>query len=178
MKFDFFLIKKLFCLNDVEIIYNTMIKYSNPSYTYNSGKVKRSVNYKITDYEYVKKQLKRLIDKVHETNNLHFGYDLYPILDCQGIHLHEYLPSESVGYDWHTDSNLDFAKDTKLTVLLNLSKEKYEGGELEIFNCDKINFNEPGDVLIFKSFIPHKVHKIIKGTRKTLTLWMHGPCFK
>tara|TARA_R100001509_G_C4804767_1_gene194353 strand:- start:260 stop:796 length:537 start_codon:yes stop_codon:yes gene_type:complete len=178
MKYDFFLIKKFFCLKDIGNIYNVLSKYSNSAYTYKSGNVKTSVKYKITDYGYVKNELKRLMDKVHETNNAHFGYDLYDTLDCQGFHLHEYLPNDSVGYDWHTDANSDHAKDIKLTVLLNLSDKKYKGGEIKIFGCDEINFNEPGDILIFKSFMPHKVDRVIKGTRKTLTFWMQGPCFK
>jgi predicted 2-oxoglutarate/Fe(II)-dependent dioxygenase YbiX len=39
-------------------------------------------------------------------------------------------------------------------------------------------FFEPGDILVFKSFYLHKVDKIISGERKTLSIWMEGPCLK
>ncbi len=61
---------------------------------------------------------------------------------------------------------------------INLSENKYQGGDLSIYTCGKIDFSEPGDILIFKSFMSHKVDKLLKGSRKTLSIWMEGPCFK
>jgi len=38
-------------------------------------------------------------------------------------------------------------------------------------------FNKPGDMLMFKSYINHKVSPILSGERRTLTLFFHGPRF-
>ena len=72
-------------------------------------------------------------------------------------------------------------RDIKLTALLNLSEENYEGGELLLFRGWEIickEFNEPGTAIIFPSFTNHKVTKITKGSRNTLALWMSGPKFR
>ena len=65
--------------------------------------------------------------------------------------------------------------------LLNLSEEKYEGGELFLFRANEIictEFNKPGSAIIFPSFINHKVNKITSGKRHTLAIWLSGPKFR
>jgi predicted 2-oxoglutarate/Fe(II)-dependent dioxygenase YbiX len=178
MKFDYFLHKKYLTLENVNQISKTADKYENPYLTdYPDGKAVKTAKVKIINYRYLKDSLTDLVDVVRHTNNKHFGYNLYNTDDCRALHLNEYLPEDAVGYDWHTDGDKNHAQDIKLTVLVNLSK-KYTGGEFKLFSCPKINFFDTGDVLIFKSFVPHKVEKITSGKRKTLTLWMDGPCFK
>ena len=69
----------------------------------------------------------------------------------------------------------------KLTALLNLSEEKYEGGELFLFRANELicnEFNTPGSAIIFPSFINHKVNKILSGRRHTLAIWFSGPKFR
>ena len=178
-KYDYFIYKKYLSLKDVKNISKALIKYSNPKNKDNPAKAAiKTADVKITAYGHVKEPLKPLMDIVHDTNNKYFGYNLNKTLDCQTVHFNEYLPNDKVGYDWHIDFSPYYAQDIKLTVLVNLSESKYKGGELSIFNCGKIDFCEPGDILIFKSFMLHKVDKIISGKRRTLSLWMEGPCFK
>ena len=85
-------------------------------------------------------------------------------------------------YTWHIDATPKSPiKDIKLTCLLNLSEEKYEGGELVLFKGEEVSckeFNEPGSAVVFPSFTNHKVNKLISGTRSTLALWMSGPKFR
>ena len=72
-------------------------------------------------------------------------------------------------------------RDIKLTALLNLSEEKYDGGELVLFRASEIicnEFNTPGSAIIFPSFINHKVNKIVSGNRHTLAIWLSGPKFR
>lgn len=178
MKYDFYIHKKFLTLENVDQISKAADKYVNPYLTDNPAKkAVKNAKVKVINYRYLKEHLVDLLDVVHFTNNRHFGYDLYNTNDCRALHLNEYLPKDAIGYDWHTDASYNYSQDIKLTVLVNLSK-KYTGGELKLFHCPKINFFDAGDVLIFKSFVPHKVEKITSGKRKTLTLWMDGPCFK
>ena len=179
MKFDYYLYKKYLNLKNIKAISKAAKKYANPNLKDNKAKnaIKTS-RVKIVEYRYTKKHLEALVDIIDQSNKRYFGFTLYSINDCHGLNLNEYLPNDSVGYDWHLDGDKNHADDVKLTTLVNLSTEKYTGGQFKIFSCEDIDFSEPGDVLIFKSFMPHKVEKIISGKRTTLTLWMEGPCFK
>lgn len=85
-------------------------------------------------------------------------------------------------YDWHIDTILA-PRDglyRKLSFSLMLTDpDDYTGGEL-LMN-DKGNQDNPtslrpkkGDLVCFYSHVPHKVSKIISGTRTTLVTWGLG----
>ena len=99
-------------------------------------------------------------------------------------------------YDWHQDAwlepynkpfNLNYhGKIRKLScsIILNDSKE-YKGGELEfahnhtgVPNKDKIikckQIGKQGDIVIFPSFIRHRVKPVTSGIRKSLVVWTLG----
>jgi len=82
-------------------------------------------------------------------------------------------------YDWHIDANRETQPlDVKLTCLLNLSEEPYEGGEFCAINSnDKIKFDS-GMGLVLNSLIAHKVTPVTKGKRITLTYWAIGPSWR
>ena len=66
----------------------------------------------------------------------------------------------------------------KLTCLLNLSEEPYEGGDFYLaVNKEKLEFGS-GDGLVFTSLIAHKITPITKGERISLTYWGDGPAWK
>ena len=103
-------------------------------------------------------------------------------------------------YDWHCDSfetpynnpeNLNFhGKIRKLSVTCSLSDPKdYKGGELEF------NFNNPeatkkqnikkcleilprGSLVVFPSFVWHRVKPVTKGVRYSLVIWNLGYPYK
>ena len=81
-------------------------------------------------------------------------------------------------YGWHIDATTTYPYDVKLTCMLNLSEEPYEGGEF----CTKIpNKEQPyisGEGLVLPSLIAHKVNPITKGKRITLTYWASGPSWR
>ena len=96
----------------------------------------------------------------HVNRNV-FGYDIYWDFHLEGLNYNVY----GVGgeYGWHIDANKDNRpRDSKLTCLLNLSEEPYEGGEFELMGgMDGNEFNS-GMGLIFNSLIAHKVTPITK----------------
>jgi PKHD-type hydroxylase len=58
------------------------------------------------------------------------------------------------------------------TLLLN---DSYEGGELNFDNEEKSKSNlEIGDMILFPSFLPHKVEPITSGVRWSLVGWSLG----
>lgn len=84
-------------------------------------------------------------------------------------------------YDWHTDSGPTLQEHRKLTFVVGLSDpDDYEGGELEINitgNHEK-SFTtkiKKGDVVVFPSYLPHRVKSVTKGTRMTMVGWAVGP---
>ena len=91
-----------------------------------------------------------------------------------------------VKYDWHHDVWWENTKphDRKLSVVLQLSsQDKYTGGNFE-FNAPEINpleiepFRQQGSILIFPSFLFHRVTPILSGTRYSLVSWIEGPKFR
>ena len=86
-------------------------------------------------------------------------------------------------YDWHTDGSPDgSAYDIKFTLLINTSIQSYEGGKFYLFttggsqHIDKLD--DPGNVVIIKSHIPHRVSPVTKGIRHSVTLFYSGPKFQ
>lgn len=87
-------------------------------------------------------------------------------------------------YSWHYDSGPNMPEHRKLSVVLGLSDPaSYEGGELQInAHGDQ---NKPhslkikrGDLVVFPSFMGHRVTPVTSGERLTLVGWAVGPKFK
>ena len=68
--------------------------------------------------------------------------------------------------------------DIKLTCLLNLSEETYEGGEFHTINVGGKHDFAPGMGLIMNPLIAHQVTPVTKGERITLTYWAGGPAWR
>ena len=68
--------------------------------------------------------------------------------------------------------------DIKMTFLLNLSEEPYEGGDFIIDKKPQPFFREPGTAILFKSYIKHEVTPVTKGERISLSYFMCGPKFQ
>jgi|TARA_R100001530_G_scaffold6519_3_gene7583 PKHD-type hydroxylase len=103
-------------------------------------------------------------------------------------------------YDWHCDSwtepyntpdNLGFhGKIRKLSVALSLSDPKdYKGGDFEfdfrnkdpdkkrhVVKCKELKTK--GSIVIFPSFVWHRVKPVTKGKRYSLVMWNLGHPFK
>ena len=102
-------------------------------------------------------------------------------------------------YDWHCDSwhkpydkpdDLNsHGKIRKLSVTVSLSDEtEYEGGDFEFdFRSAEDGSNQPqvckeirpkGSVVVFPSFVWHKVNPVTSGTRYSLVVWNLGWPFR
>jgi len=112
-----------------------------------------------------------------QINKAVFGYDIYWDFHLDSLNYNVY----GIGgeYEWHIDGTKPPNRsDMKLTCLLNLSKEPYQGGEFCMINsAKKIEFTS-GMGLIMNSLIAHKVTPVTKGERITLTYWADGPSWK
>lgn len=130
---------------------------------------------------FIQNMVSRLEQYVHYVNENHFGYDLFPFNNHDSCLLNIYKAENQGRYDYHIDSSRDGASDVKLTVLANLSMQEYKGGIFKIFNGNEYEIpqiSQPGSVLVFKSYLNHKVTPITYGERRTLTIFGRGPRFR
>ena len=141
---------------------------------------------------------KELHPYVHEANkNAGWNFEWDRSESCQftKYRLNQY-------YDWHCDSwdkpydkpdRLDYGKIRKLSVTCQLTDgSEYEGGELEFDfrNYDPHMRDEArhlkkakeilpkGSIIVFPSFVWHRVKPVTSGTRYSLVAWHLGQPFK
>jgi len=115
--------------------------------------------------------------KCQSINRDHFGYDIYWDFHIEDVSINIY--GEGGEYGWHVDGNpTPTPIDYKLTCLLNLSEEPYEGGDLYLVINEEKKVINPGDGICFNSLIAHKVTPVTKGERRTLTYWAQGPSWR
>jgi len=123
----------------------------------------------------------------------------YEITACEPVQITKYDNLDY--YHWHMDGNgchmskynnpknkwLD-GKVRKLSMSLILNDD-FEGGQLQIASLkssnDKYHVTEytppyrgPGSIIVFPSFLMHRVKPVTKGTRYSLVAWFVGPSFK
>ena len=146
------------------------------------GNPKQFASSKVIKWYKLKPMLRHIVDVVYQTNSDYCGYNLFPMTGDKELILASYSSKLGGKYDWHIDSGASPVFDTKLTVILNLSEKKYEGGQFqyisqgnEIVTIDR--FNAFGSLIMFKSHLNHRVLPITKGERNSLTLFLNGPKF-
>ena len=98
-----------------------------------------------------------------------FGYDIYWDFHIEVLNYNVYGINDE--YDWHIDARTETRTDIKLTCLLNLSEEPYEGGEFHMVSSGKKFEFTPGMGIILTSLLSHKVTPITKGNRNSLVGW-------
>ena len=110
-----------------------------------------------------------------EINRHQWNYDIRGIQDIQIAHY-----TEGGHYDWHTDTTPPDENNIqrKLSGVLMLSDPNdYEGGVLEIKDSEMPPLKQ-GMLIVFPSFMKHRVTKVTKGNRFTAVAWAVGPAFR
>lgn len=120
-----------------------------------------------------------LWEYVSEANRRAFGVDVTNYADMQYT---EYLGANKGEYDWHidTDWNNTMMFDRKLSVTLQLSDAAdYEGGDFEFQSVETPTDSKgKGTLLIFPSYLRHRVAPVTKGKRYSLVAWFEGPAWR
>jgi PKHD-type hydroxylase len=84
-------------------------------------------------------------------------------------------------YSWHMDLGNGHAARRKITIVVQLSDpDDYEGGDLEfMLRADPTTVpKNKGAVVLFPSWMLHRVTPVTKGLRKSLVAWVSGPSWK
>jgi hypothetical protein len=128
----------------------------------------------------VEEKLKKLFQHVKTWNRQWFGYELYPDIPPGG-NINVYS-GKTNSYGYHSDrTDLGMSSDSKLTAILNVSQNKYIGGEFEIFegyDHHIESLDHPGTLIVFPSYWYHRVKPVLSGERTTISFWFLGPNWK
>ena len=120
----------------------------------------------------------RIMSQVVEANNTIWNFDLKAIID--NIQYTEY-DGNGGHYDWHLDIGPGSISHRKISIVIQLSDpDDYVGGDLEIMNASEKTVipRGKGNVVIFPSFLLHRVVPLTSGNRKSLVLWVGGDHYK
>lgn len=181
MKYDCYYIEGVYSIDERIDISEKSIKRKNINLKDSPaiGTTKTS-NVSIIRYGDLREELERCYQLCLNMNKHFFGFDIFEISDLDTVAYAEYHDSNNGEYDWHVDAVRNEPYDLKLTALLDLSTEPYEGGDFLLFSNgeQKISGFIPGGIIIFPSWIPHKVSPVTSGTRKSMALFLSGPSFK
>jgi len=185
---EYWVWENVLSLQNIKIVNN----YINQNYDFveppehgacdENGNSKKFAEAKVIKWYKLKSILQHIIDVAYQTNNNYCGYNLYPMTGDGELIFANYSSKLGGKYDWHVDSCGTHIFDTKLTVILNLSENVYEGGQFQYIGAgnntisiDK--FNNLGSMIMFKSYLNHRVLPVTKGERNSLTLFLNGPKF-
>jgi PKHD-type hydroxylase len=126
--------------------------------------------------------LQKFANVSEEINQHKFGFNIYPLQFSDGLNHNTYKADKNSEYFWHMDGTFsDSVSDIKITCLLNLSENPYEGGEFCLLSMApdiKEEFSKVGTAIFFPAFFIHRVTPVTKGERISLTLWRSGPRFQ
>ena len=141
-------------------------------------------------------ELVKLFGKIiQDYNQNHSGWN-FDIEFIEAIQLGHYHKGDH--YDWHIDAfkdprirtqheyhpNKPYNRKVSVTIWLN-DPEEYEGGEFDLetggpnaeVRYDTMKY-EKGTIVVFPSYMWHRVRPVTSGVRKSLVLWIQGPPFK
>ena len=110
-----------------------------------------------------------------EANNCLWNFDL--VTATEDLQFTEYYATNKGHYDWHLDTGPDNLSIRKVSITVQWSDpSEYEGGELELLRGrdPEIAPKGKGVVVMFPSYIMHRVTPVTKGTRKSFVLWLGG----
>jgi PKHD-type hydroxylase len=123
---------------------------------------------------------KRLMELAVEANDTLWKFDLISAPEL--IQYTEYYDSEEGHYDWHQDIGPNEGSLRKVSITVQLSEaDEYEGGDLQLWKGGNSVINSArgaGVVVVFPSYLMHRVSKVTKGTRRSFVLWVGGQHYK
>lgn len=126
---------------------------------------------------------KKMRDGIQHLNDNYYQYDL------TGFDHIQYTEYNNTGskYDFHMDMftglNIDKNLTRKLSGVLFLSDaDEYTGGEFQIMEGgpDSITTiqQKAGRLIVFPSYMIHRVAPVLSGVRRSLVVWCVGPKFR
>lgn len=124
---------------------------------------------------------KHLLMSFEMANTLFFNFDISNKMSKIRM-----LRYEDTGkYDWHLDIGNEQTSVRKITAIIQLSDENdYDGGNFEFSMTDETGENtavgsrKKGSLILFPSYLGHRVSPLTRGVRYSVLTWMLGNAFK
>lgn len=114
---------------------------------------------------------------VKEANQQFYRTDLFGFTEKLQITKYE----KGNFQNWHMDMGHGGYSIRKLTFSIQLSApEDYEGGEFEVLAYyDPMGFSkDQGTIIVFPTYVVHRVKPVTKGIRYSLIGWIGGPHYR
>ena len=112
-----------------------------------------------------------------ENNNYRYHFDLLGF--HESLQLAKYDQQDH--FDWHMDFGVGMNSSRKLSLSVQLSDgDSYEGGDLQFMINNQV-YNAPrvkGTLVLFPSYLMHRVTPITAGVRMSIVGWVTGPPFR
>jgi PKHD-type hydroxylase len=105
----------------------------------------------------------------------------YGLISQEKTQIGRYKSSDEGHYDWHMDAFTPInGIQRKLSISILLSDpSEFEGGELQFKGIeDRKILTKQGSIVVFPSFIEHRVTPVTKGVRYSAVTWASGPSFR
>ena len=97
------------------------------------------------------------------------------------VQIGRYAAEDGGHYGWHLDGaepENGMQRKLSVSILLNDPSE-FEGGELQLKYVDSNNtLTKRGSIVVFPSFMEHRVTPVTKGVRYSAVTWALGPAFR
>lgn len=182
MKYDYFYVPDLYSKEECDLLRQKLSVITEQNIGIIDVPAENTV--KTSEVHFFKaghlEEVDRIRSAIIDVNHNVFRFNCFNFSDEDVLYFNVYDSKHQSQYSWHNDGVKDQHFDIKLTALLNLSTESYEGGEFNLFlngNYPVPEFKNPGSMIIFPSWIQHCVTPVSKGVRYSMTYFVSGPCF-
>jgi len=118
-----------------------------------------------------------ILDIIQQANNMKYNFELSGIMNYDSPMVVRYNKKDH--YDWHIDVGKEYSN-RKLSFIIQLSDpDWYDGGDIEFLGSVVKTeiFRKKGTIIIFPSFLGHRITPVKKGERHSIVGWVHGPTF-
>jgi len=182
MKYDYVWHKNLYSIEECQSLKKLCTEHVNLLVGDKKAEgVKKTANVGSFALGPLRSELNKFNQTIISINRNNFGLDVFETCDQEYLNLNVYNWVNKGEYSWHSDKVLNEPYDIKLTAILNLGTEEFTGGNFELFLNEPIvvkEINEPGTLLVFPSYIQHRVTPVTSGERVTISRWVNGPTYK
>jgi len=143
----------------------------------NSEEVQRVVDISLN--ELPKLALDNILKKVFDANSAFYKFNLTGFHDEDPPLMFKYEGAKVAKYDWHNDFGPKVASTRKLSFSVLLSDpSEFVGGQLEFLPSYGEGTVTKGDIIVFPSFLTHRVSPVTNGVRYCIVGWVHGEAFQ
>jgi len=140
---------------------------------------KSDVSWLMPTDENLRFYFEKIASCINKANTDYFQFSLTGFHAIQYTLYHETVEGK---YDWHMDTGDLYTTQNmgrKLSAVIALNDD-FEGGVFETLDSDTPRSYDlrKGEMLMFPSFMLHRVTPVTRGTRRSLVVWVEGPNFK